>query len=72
MNDMIGASGMLQGWAAVWRMEVVWLLAMLGACVAATTVVERLILTVRPHLPDATFVSARAALKSHFWAAKPK
>ncbi len=72
MHDTIGASGMLQGWATVWHMELVWLLAMLVVSVAATTFVESLISMLRPHLSEASFGSARAALKAHIWVAKPK
>ena len=50
MHDMIGASGMLQGWATVWHMELVWLLAMLVVSVATTSLIESLITTLRPHL----------------------
>jgi len=64
MHDMIGASGMLQGWATVWHMELVWLLAILVVSVTATSLVESLISTVRPHLSDPGFVTARAALKT--------
>ena len=72
MHDVIGASGMLQGWAMVWHMELVWLLAMLVVSVAATSLVESLILTLRPHLPDPKFVNGRGALTAHIGVLKPK
>jgi len=72
MHDMIGASGMVQGWATVWHMELVWLLIMLVVSVTATTLVESLIATLRPHRPEASFGNARAALKAHIWVAKTK
>jgi hypothetical protein len=62
MHDMIGASGMLRGWATVWHMYLVWLLAMLAVSVAVTAVVEWLIVARRPRVPATTFVVDHAAL----------
>ncbi len=53
-------------------MELGWLPAMLVVSVAATTLVESLISTVRSHLPDRGFVNARFALKPHIEVTKPK
>jgi hypothetical protein len=62
MHDMIGASGMVRGWAALWHMELVWLLAMLAVSVAATALVESLFASVRLRLAIPKFVASRVAL----------
>ncbi len=55
VHDMIGCAGMLQGWAALWHVALVWLLPAMIVCVAMTAAAERLIVaySVRSlrHLP---------------------
>ena len=43
MNDMVGATGMLRGWAMLWQMEFVWLLPGLVVSVALVTLLELLV-----------------------------
>jgi len=72
MHDMIGASGMLRGWAAVWHMQLVWLLMMLVVSVAATALIESLFASLRPHMVVPKFVTSRVALGSPIRVAKPR
>lgn len=65
MHDMIGASGMLRGWATVWHMYEVWLLAMLAVSVAVMALVEWLISTLRSRVPQPKFVVDHAASDTH-------
>jgi len=62
MDDMIGASGMLRGWATVWHMYLVWLPALVLLSVAATAFTQSLIETFRPRLVAPKFVVQRVAL----------
>jgi hypothetical protein len=62
MHDMIGASGMLRGWAMVWHMYAAWLLVLLAVSVAATALIQSLIAALRPPVPAAKFVVDHAAL----------
>jgi len=62
MHDMIGASGMLRGWTAVWQMDLVWLLTMLVVSVTVTTLVEWLISALRSRAPEPEFLVDHAAL----------
>jgi hypothetical protein len=65
MDDMIGASGMLRGWAMMGHMYLVWLPALLLVSVAVTAVIESLIASLRPRLVAPKFVLDHAALEIH-------
>jgi hypothetical protein len=71
MHDMIGASGMLRGWAAVWHMQLVWLLVMLVMSVALTAVIESLVATFRSRVVVPKFNAGRAAAEVFTRVAKP-
>jgi len=45
VNDMIGSTGMLRGWAMLWNMELLWLLPMVLISVAVVALMEALIST---------------------------
>lgn len=40
MHDLVGNSGMLRGWIAVWTMQMVWLFVALVIAVGATAILE--------------------------------
>jgi hypothetical protein len=42
MQGMIGSSGMLRGWVAVWTLQMVWFAAMMTVTVGATATLELL------------------------------
>jgi hypothetical protein len=64
MHDMMGASGMLRGWAAVWHTDLVWLLILLTVSVAAAAVVESLIAALRLRRPAPAFLVDHATLEA--------
>ncbi len=43
MHDMIGSSGMLRGWVAMWTTQMLWLLGSFTVSVAAAAIAELLI-----------------------------
>ena len=63
MDNMIGASGMLRGWAMIWQMYVVWLVPLVLVSVAATALVESLIAALRPRMAARQFVVDLPALE---------
>jgi hypothetical protein len=65
MDNMIGASGMLRGWAMVWHMYVVWLVPLVLVSVAATALIQSLIAALRPRLVAPQFVVDHPALEIH-------
>jgi hypothetical protein len=42
MQDMIGSTGMLRGWVAVWTLQMVWFAATMTVTVGATAMLELL------------------------------
>ncbi len=42
MHDMIGSTGMLRGWVAVWTLQMAWFAAMMTVTVGATAMLELL------------------------------
>ena len=71
MHDMIGASGMLRGWAAVWHMQLVWLLAMLVVSVALTAIIESLVVALRSRRIVPEFITSHAAVEDFTQIANP-
>jgi len=63
MDNMIGASGMLRGWAMIWQMYVVWLVPLVLVSVAATSLIQSLIATLRSRLVAPRFVVNLPALE---------
>jgi len=72
MHDMIGASGMLRGWAVVWHTYLVWLLVLLAVSVAMTALIEWLIPTLRPRVSERQLLVDHAALDTHMPVGKPR
>ena len=42
MHDTIGSAGLLRDWAAMWTMQMVWLVTMMSVTVGATAMAELL------------------------------
>jgi hypothetical protein len=59
MYDMIGASGMVRGWAMVWHLYAVWLPSLLVVSVAASALVESVFAARPRRLPAPVSVADR-------------
>ena len=51
MNDVIGAAGMVRGWAMLFHMYLMWLPALVLISVALVTLIELLVPMLGLHLP---------------------
>jgi hypothetical protein len=51
MNDVIGAAGMVRGWAMLFHMYLMWLPALVLISVALVTLIELLVSMLGLHLP---------------------